>query len=69
MKWINVKAIGKDTPYGNADPQFKAMYIIRQFRMGIVSVKQIQKLTDYINNNQPHGLTEDAVKQIIGGKQ
>lgn len=66
MKWINVETIGKDVDYkGYVDEMFKAMYIIRHFRLGIVSTRQIQDLKNYLIQHKPKGLTDDQVKEII----
>ena len=69
MNIINVPDIGKGTPYGKDNPQFKAMWILRQFRMGIVNVKQIDRLTEHIKYQQPQELTKGQVIKIIGEKK
>jgi hypothetical protein len=66
MKWINVETIGKDVDnQAYVDDMFKAMYIIRHFRLGIVSTRQIQDLKNYLIQHNPKGLTDDEVKKII----
>jgi len=66
MKWINVTTIGKDVDNkAYVDAMFKAMYIIRQFRMGIVSTKQIEQLKQHIETHAPKGLTDEQVTKII----
>lgn len=51
------------------DKKFIAMWAIRQFRLGIVSIKQIDKLEQVLIDNQMTTLDIDQVKEIIGYRE